>query len=39
MLCPLLPGIADSQSQIDELVRSAVEYGAEEIFAEPVTPR
>jgi hypothetical protein len=39
MLCPLLPGIADSQEQIDYLVKSAVHYGAMEIFAEPVNPR
>ena len=39
MFCPLLPGIADDPGQIDELVRFAVECGAEEIFAEPVNPR
>ena len=39
MLCPLLPGIADTQSQIDGLVRLAVECRAEEIFAEPVNAR
>jgi DNA repair photolyase len=39
MLCPLLPGIADSPDQIDRLVRLAVEFRAEEIFAEPINPR
>jgi DNA repair photolyase len=39
MLCPILPGIADSAEQIDELVRFACECGAEEIFAEAVNPR
>lgn len=39
MLCPMLPGIADSPGAIDELVNIAVECGAEEIFAEAVNPR
>jgi DNA repair photolyase len=39
MLCPLLPGIADKQRQVDELVRFAKECGAEEVFAEPVNAR
>ncbi len=39
MFCPLLPGIADSEEAIEELVRFAVEIGAEEIYAEPVNPR
>lgn len=39
MLCPILPGIADSSEQIDELVGFASENGAEEIFAEAVNPR
>ncbi len=39
MLCPLLPGIADSPEQIKELVKTAVDFGAEEIFAEAVNPR
>lgn len=39
MFCPLLPGIADSKEDIDELVQSAEEFGAEEIFAEAVNPR
>jgi len=39
MLCPLLPSISDSITQIDELVRLAVGFGAEEIFAEPMNGR
>ncbi|MFA5866197.1 MAG: DNA photolyase [Phycisphaerae bacterium] len=39
MLCPLLPGIADSPEQIDELVKFVVDCGAEEIFAEAVNRR
>ncbi|MFC1762815.1 radical SAM protein [Planctomycetota bacterium] len=39
MFCPLLPGIADSPEQIDQLVQFAVECNAEEIFVEPVNPR
>ncbi len=39
MLCPLLPKIAGSAEDVDELVRFAVACGAEEIFAEPVNPR
>jgi len=39
MLCPLLPGIADAPDQIDRLVKLAVEFGAEEVFVEPVNPR
>ncbi|OHB51292.1 MAG: hypothetical protein A2Y10_14750 [Planctomycetes bacterium GWF2_41_51] len=39
MLCPLLPCIANSQEQVDELVKTAVDFGAEEIFAEAVNPR
>ena len=39
MLCPLLPGVADSPEQIDRLVRFAVDCRAEEIFAEAVNPR
>jgi len=39
MLCPLLPDIADSSEQIDQLVKSMVECGVEEIFAEAVNPR
>ena len=39
MLCPLLPGEADTPEQIDRLVRFAVECHAEEIFVEPVNPR
>jgi len=39
MFCPLLPGIADSPEQTDELVRFAVACGVEEIFCEAVNPR
>ena len=39
MLCPLLPGIADTPAQIDELVKYMVDCGVEEIFAEAVNPR
>jgi DNA repair photolyase len=39
MFCPLLPGIADSPEQIDELVSFAVDCGVEEIFIEPVNSR
>ncbi len=39
MFCPLLPGIADSPEQIEELIKFAVECGVEEIFAEAVNPR
>ena len=39
MLCPLLPGIANSPEQIRKLVAFAETIGAEEIFAEPVNPR
>ena len=39
MLCPLLPGIADSPQQVDELVRLVAGCGAEEIFVEAVNPR
>jgi len=39
MFCPLLPGIADSPRQIDQLVQFAVECEVEEIFVEPVNPR
>ena len=39
MLCPLLPGIADDPKQIDELVRLAKNFGAEEVFSEAVNAR
>ncbi len=39
MLCPLMPGIADAPNQVDELVKTAIGFGAEEIFAEAVNPR
>jgi DNA repair photolyase len=39
MLCPLLPGIADSPPDVRQLVRTVIDCGAEEIFAEPVNAR
>lgn len=39
MLCPVLPGIADSPEQVDQLIQLSVECGAEEVFAEPVNAR
>jgi len=39
MLCPLLPGISDGSSEVDELVRFALDCGVEEVFVEPVNAR
>ena len=39
MLCPLLPGIADSPEQINQFVEFLAGRGAEEIFVEPVNAR
>jgi len=39
MLCPLLPGIADSPEQIDSYIKFAESIRAEEIFSEAVNPR
>jgi DNA repair photolyase len=39
MLCPLLPGVADSPEQVEELVAFLRDCGAEEVFAEAVNPR
>lgn len=39
MLCPLLPGVADSPEQIDQLVQNAATWGVEEIFVEAVNQR
>ena len=39
MFCPLLPGIADTPDQIDQLIQFAVECQVEEIYIEPVNPR
>jgi len=39
MLCPLLPGIADSPEQVDELVEFVTGCGAEEVFVEAINPR
>jgi len=39
MFCPLLPGISDDPEQIDELIQTAREFGAEEVFMEGVNAR
>lgn len=39
MLCPLLPGIANSPKQIDTLVKFCEQVGVEEIFSEAVNAR
>jgi len=39
MLCPLLPGIADDEASLSELIEFCLSCGAEEIFAEPVNGR
>lgn len=39
MFCPILPSVADSPTQIDELIKYAVDCGVEEIFVEAVNPR
>jgi DNA repair photolyase len=39
MLCPLLPGIADTPDQIEDLVRFVKNCGAEEVFSEAVNAR
>jgi DNA repair photolyase len=39
MLCPLLPGIANSSDEIRELVDFSLSHNAEEIFAEPINGR
>lgn len=39
MLCPLLPSIADSRQDIDELVKFCEEIGCEEIFSETLNSR
>lgn len=39
MFCPLLPGIANSPEQIDQLIEFATECKVEEIFVEPVNAR
>ena len=39
MLCPLLPGIADTPEQIDKLVKFVADCGAEEVFSEAVNAR
>lgn len=39
MLCPILPGVADSPQDIDRLVKFVTDCGAEEVFVEPVNAR
>jgi DNA repair photolyase len=39
MFCPLLPGIANRPGQIRRLIRLALEFGAEEVFVEPINAR
>ena len=39
MLCPLLPGVASSPEQIDDLVRFVKDCGAEEVFSEAINAR
>jgi DNA repair photolyase len=39
MLCPLLPGVADSAAEVGTLVEAAVGFGAEEFFVEPLNAR
>jgi DNA repair photolyase len=39
MLCPLLPGVADSPEQMDGLVEFVAGCRAEEVFVEAVNPR
>jgi len=39
IFCPILPGIADSPSQINKFIKLSVDLGAEEVFAEAVNTR
>jgi DNA repair photolyase len=39
MLCPLLPGIADKEEDIHELMETMLRFGAEDIWVEPVNCR
>ncbi len=39
MLCPCLPGIADSMEALDEMFESVLVCSAEDIWVEPVNPR
>jgi DNA repair photolyase len=39
MLCPLIPGIADAEDQINRLVQFTVECRVEEVFVEPINAR
>ncbi len=39
MLCPLLPGIASTYSEIRELMETVLKFEPEDIWVEPVNPR
>jgi len=39
MLCPCLPGIADTQPALKEMFKSVLACGAKDIWLEPVNPR
>jgi DNA repair photolyase/uncharacterized ParB-like nuclease family protein len=39
MLCPCLPGIADSEAALTEMFKSVLECGVEDIWLEPVNAR
>lgn len=39
MLCPCLPGIADSEAALTEMFQSVLECGVEDIWLEPVNAR
>ncbi len=39
MLCPCLPGIADSEAALEEMFAAVLECGAEDIWLEPVNAR
>ena len=39
MLCPCLPGIADTKAALEEMFKEVLACGAEEIWLEPVNPR
>ena len=39
MLCPLIPWVASSRTDLEELIDFSLECGAEEIFAEPINGR
>ncbi|MGD0089208.1 MAG: radical SAM protein [Planctomycetota bacterium] len=39
MFCPLIPGVADTPEQVDQLIRLAAAWCVEEVFVEPVNQR